>query len=579
MTNSPIGTSPVRKPLRLWPGVALAVILALGWYAVPILVPDAGLYGLFAGLGAVLGILVWWLFFSRAPRGERWGAFVLILAALFATYRILDLSIATGAMGMLYYVYAVPLLGLALVAWAVATRGLSDGVRRAAMIATILVVCGVWALLRTDGVTGTFDSAFAWRWSQTPEERFLAAAQGDHDGTPRREPAPAAAAASWEGDWPGFRGPDRNGILRGVRISTDWSASPPVEVWRHPIGPGWSSFAVRGDRIYTQEQRGEEEVVACYQASTGGSLWVHRDTTRFWESNAGAGPRSTPTLSGGRVYTLGATGVVNALDAEDGAVLWSRNAASDTGVAVPHWGYSGSPLVVGDVLVVAVSGTLIAYDLAGGEQRWVGPAGGVSYSSPHRVALAEIEQVLLLSETGMTSVVPADGTVLWKYEWPGFGIVQPAVLADDELLMSAEFVGTRRVAVANGPGGWTIDEKWTSIGLKAYFNDFVVHDGHAYGFDGNRLACIDLDAGKRKWKSSPYGHGQLLLLADQNLLLVLAEKGELALVEASPEKFTEVARSPGIEGKTWNHPVLAGDLLLVRNDQEMAAYRLAAAGG
>ena len=192
-------------------------------------------------------------------------------------------------------------------------------------------------------------------------------------------------------------------------------------------------------------------------------------------------------------------------------------------------------------------------------------------------------QVVLLNAVGATSVAPSDGSVLWKYPFPGSPIIQPALTADGGVLIStsdmAGATGVRRLAVARGSGGWTAEEVWTSRGLKPYFNDFIVHKGHAFGFDGAILSCIDLKDGKRTWKGGRYGHGQLLLLADQDLLLVLSEEGELALVAATPGEFTEVARFPAIEGKTWNHPVLAGDILLIRNGQEMAAFRLGAAGG
>ncbi len=158
--------------------------------------------------------------------------------------------------------------------------------------------------------------------------------------------------------------------------------------------------------------------------------------------------------------------------------------------------------------------------------------------------------------------------------------MQPAVTADGNILIVASTgSGMRRLAVAQGPGGWTVEERWTSLGLKPYFNDYAVHKGHAFGFDASILACIDLADGQRKWKGGRYGNGQLVLLSDQDLMVVLSEEGELALVSATPDQFTELARFKAIEGKTWNHPVLVGDVLLVRNGQEMAAFRLSLKGG
>jgi outer membrane protein assembly factor BamB len=539
------------------------------------------MFGVIGGLVGSLAIVVWWVFLSRAPWVDRLGAIGLMIVVLFATSRFVHESIANGMMGMMLPIYAIPVLSLTLVAWAVASRRFDGGPRRASMIATILVVSGVFTLLRTGGITGEANSDLHWRWTKTPEERLLALTR---DEPPPLPPA-TAAATNKTTNWPGFRGPGRDGAVRGVRIKTDWAASPPVELWRRPIGPGWSSFAVRGDLLYTQEQRGDDEIVACHKVSSGESVWRHRDAARFWESNAGAGPRGTPTLSNGRVYTFGATGILNALDANNGAVAWSRNAASDNGKKIPGWGFASSPLVVKDVVIVATAGTLVAYDVATGDRRWLGPAGGGGYSSPHLVTIDGVTQILLISGIGATSVAPVDGAVLWQHRWPGDGIVQPALTADGDVLIGSGSglggakIGVRRIAAVHGPGGWTVEERWTSTGLKPYFNDFVVHRDHAFGFDGSLLACIDLKNGKRQWKDGRYGNGQLVLLADQDLLLVLSEEGELALVGATPDQFTEIGRFRAIKGKTWNHPVLVGDVLMVRNGEEMAAFRLSLAGG
>ena len=595
----------LRKPLRLWPGVVAAVLLVFLRLVLPVAIPEATIVGLMGAALAVVAIVVWWLFFSRAPWFERAGAIILIIVALLATARLVHESIAGGAMGFLLYVLAVPVVSLALVAWAAAGRRLAGWPRRASMVATILLACGVFTVVRTGGVTSdVIGSDFHWRWTPTPEQRLLAQADSrlplvpivteapdtEPPAAARPKPAVPAPAPRAAADWPGFRGPERNGVIAGILINPDWSAAPPAELWRRPVGPGWSSFAVDGDLFYTQEQRGDDEIVACYRVSTGEPVWMHRDAVRFWESNGGAGPRATPTLHGGRVYAFGATGLLNALDAGSGAVVWSRNVASDTDRQVPIWGFASSPLVVDDVVIVAAAGTLAAYDLAAGRPRWTGPSYGGSYSSPHRVTIDGVVHVLLLGGPGAISVDPASGAVLWEHEWSPGAIVQPALTADGDILVNAITatggVGTRRLAIARDaldsardtPGGWRVNERWTSIGLKPYFSDFVVHEGHAYGFDGSILACIDLQDGARKWKGGRYGNGQMVLLPDQDLLLVLSEDGELALVGATPDRFTERARFRALDAKTWNHPVLVGDVLLVRNGEEMAAFRLALTG-
>lgn len=439
------------------------------------------------------------------------------------------------------------------------------------MAASILLSCGVWTLLRSEGITGAGEAELRWRWAKTAEQRFLEATVDEPESSLATQPETAA-----RGEWSGFRGQRRDSAVQGVRIETDWNASPPTLLWRRPVGPGASSFAVGNGLLYTQEQVGEDEAVTCYALDTGELVWTHRDKARFWDSHVGPGPRATPTLGEDRVYALGATGILNALDAADGTVLWSRNAATDTGATIPDWGIAGSPLAVGDLVVVAVSGTLAAYDRATGEPRWFGPPGSGSYSSPHLLTIDGEPQVLLTSSSGLTSVAPLDGRVLWEHAWPGGDrIVQPAAVQEGGLLVAdGSGFSLRRIAVTRDVGKWSVAERWESTRLKPYFNDFVVHEGHAFGFDGSILACIDIEDGSRKWKGGRYGHGQLLLLADQDLLLVLSERGELVIVAATPDRFEEIARHPGIEGKTWNHPALAGDILLARNNEEAAAFRL-----
>ena len=192
-------------------------------------------------------------------------------------------------------------------------------------------------------------------------------------------------------------------------------------MWRRPIGPGWSSFAVHGDLLYTQEQRGDDEIVACYQVSTGEPVWRHRDRCGSGSRMAAPAPRGTPTLSNGRVYALGATGILNALDARTGAVRLVAQRRADTGAKVPDWGFSSSPLVVDDVVIVAASGTLAAYDVATGKPRWRGPSQR-RRATARRIARRSpaSTQVLLLSGPGAISVAPADGALLWEHAWsPG----------------------------------------------------------------------------------------------------------------------------------------------------------------
>src|SRR6185503_18343064 len=440
----------LKKPVRLWPGVILLVLQWLILLVGPRVAPDAALGAIMVGLVCGLLIFAWWLFFSRLPWLERIGGIVLMVLTVIVMKRLVHPSIAGAAMGMFLPVFSIPFFCIALVVAAAAARRLSGGARRAVMAAAIVLSCGVFLLARTGGMNGDGKADLHWRWTKTPEEILLA--QANEEPATSAAPVTAAATNGTGSNWPGFRGPNRDGVAHGVLIETNWSQKPPVELWRKPVGPGWSSFAVHDNLVYTQEQRGDSEVVSCYNLGTGEPVWRHRDATRFWESNAGAGPRGTPTLSNDRVFTFGATGIVNALDGRTGSVIWTRNAASDTKTKTPTWGFASSPLVVGDVVIVATAGALAAYDVNNGNPRWLGPTtdrGG--YSSPHLATIDGVAQVLLINGEGVTSVSPADGKVLWKYPWEGDSIVQPALTADGDVLLGSgsglgSEIGVRRLA-------------------------------------------------------------------------------------------------------------------------------------
>jgi outer membrane protein assembly factor BamB len=568
------------------------VVLSLISFYVPSYFAPASPAMFFGMMGSLLGgtllVFIWWLFFSRARWVDRIGGIVLLIVAHAAA-----LYLAHPSAKMVTVLPGVPWLCAVFVA-SLFFRS------RAVTVAAVLVASLGWTLVRTEGVTGDMSSDYAWRWSATTEERFMAS-----DAS--AAPAPTAVAsievmpieagemesseeaADMEifeaSSWPGFRGPGRDNVLAGVTIDTDWSQSPPQEIWRRPVGPGWGSFVLVGNRLCTQEQRDENEVVVCYDAATGEPIWLHAYPARFWEAMGGLGPRATPTYHEGRLYALGATGVLNCLDAATGDLAWSRELTEDTGAPVPPWGFASSPLIVDDMVIVHASKapegrSVVAYDLASGEPRWFGEAGGHSYSSPHLATVAGVRQIVMLTGSGAFGLGPTSGATLWKHDWlmggDGSRVVQPAIVDDDSgILIGTSFgLGTRKISVSNASGTWSVDEEWTSRGLKPYYNDLVVHRGFAFGFDANILAAIDVATGDRAWKGGRYGNGQMLLLPDQDLLLVISEKGELALVRATSERFEEVARVQVLEGKTWNHPIVVDGVVYLRNSEEAAAYRL-----
>ncbi|MGO9114048.1 MAG: PQQ-binding-like beta-propeller repeat protein [Thermoguttaceae bacterium] len=577
--------------LRLWPGIVLVAALWLvrAWASIGEFAPSKFFFGLLiAPLIVLVGLLLWWLLASRLRWSDRW-----LVVGTFAVATAGAMVFADASFpGVALVLYALPIVVSAWLGWLVLAFLLPWPVRRAGILLIFIAAGAVCSLLRIDGANGDFVAKFDWRWAPTPEQRFLAELKSKPMQQADVQPAVVqgpAEIAEQPGDWPGFRGPRRDSRLLGVRIKTDWEQSRPQELWRHRIGPGWSSFAVVGDRLFTQEQRGEDECVVCYDVTKGTEVWAYHDAARFSEMVAGPGPRATPTFHVGRLYSFGASGHLNCLDAASGKSVWSRDIIADSGATVPRWGFASSPLVAQGLVVVfagAPNGkTLVAYKAESGELAWMAGAGPVSekaalsYCSPQLATINGVDQILLATDAGLSGFGLASGKEIWHYSWPvqdTARIVQPALVGDGDVLIGTGMGnGTRRIHVRREAEDWFTEEQWTTRKIKPYFNDFIVLKDHLYGFDGNKFVCINLQDGSEAWSARGYGNGQVLLLADQELLLILSEEGDVALVSARPEGRKELCRFKAIDGKTWNHPVIAHGKLFVRNGEEIACFKLA----
>lgn len=468
--------------------------------------------------------------------------------------------------------------------------GLSARRRVMTIGGVILVVAAAAALLRVDGVTGDLVPIVSWRLADrsSSTSTLPASTASPTEGRELRPvdataspdvPAPDVAPAS-EGEYPQFLGPARTGVVAAIDLETDWDAHPPRLLWRARTGEGWSGFAVARGLAITQEQRDGDELVAAYDLRSGALRWTHRDAARFESTIAGTGPRATPTIAADQVFTLGSTGILNALDVTSGRSLWRRDINKDGRATPPEWGRSGSPLVVGELVVVSSGGgsgrSLIAYRRDSGAVAWYGGSTPSSYSSPMLATLSGVEQVIVLNESDVSAHEPRSGRVLWSYPWPSrqVTVAQPLLLEGDRLLLSAGYgVGSKLLRVtrsAAGTLGATLE--WESPRMKAKFTNLVVHDGFVYGLDDGVLVCLDPATGERRWKSGRYGHGQVVLAGD--VLIVQTEEGEIVLVEPTPAEHREGARMRVFEEKTWNPPALAGSVLVVRNATDAAAYQL-----
>ena len=533
-----------QKGLRLWPAYLIllgaAAVLVWVWASAdsPVAMSKPTVTVMTAILTTLL-LLLWWLLFSRARWWARLVVVVVVAALGWAAGRFVEMRGFSGDL--------VPRI-----AW----RGAPEPVP---------------APLEAGPVPTAPPDVAATTVAQTGE---TAASEGGDVGVTGVVPAHSGPSFSQ------FLGPNRNATLAGVHLSREWEARPPAEVWRRPMGVGWAGFAVADGLAVTQEQREERGIVVAYDLETGSVVWSHEGGPGFRSTLAGDGPRATPTLHENRVYAYGVDGWLRALDLTTGQLVFERDVLGENNGRAPDHGVASSPLVVDGLVVVVAGGpdgrSLVAYDATTGEPRWSGGDAGAAYASPLVATLAGVRQIVVFNLQGLSGHDARTGEVLWANRWPDRPekVSQPVVLGDDRLFASMGYgVGGRLLQIVRrADGGLDANVLWETRRLKAKFTQVVEHEGFLYGLDEGVLVCLDLADGERRWKKGRYGHGQVLLVDD--LLLLVAEDGDLVLIDPNPEGLTELARFAALKGKTWATPALAGDLLIVRSETEAACYRL-----
>lgn len=508
--------------------------------------------------------------------GVRWWPLYAVAAAVLASLAWFWLGADTTRSYRVLYSGLTALVGIiGVLLWLAFGSGMPVRKRRIVMAVIVVPLATLAVLFRIEKVTGDMVPILTWRFGAKSHERLAR----QESATTKAEATIELKTSPW--DYPQFMGPRRDATLQGVDLETDWEVHPPRQLWRQPIGAGWSSFSVVGELAFTQEQRGPQELVTCYELKTGKLCWSHADEAYFESKIAGDGPRGTPTVVDGRVYTMGATGLLNCLDAATGARHWQRNALDDTSPQNADWGKACSPLVI-DGLVIVTGGakgpTLVAYRADDGELVWKAddePTAKQAYSSPMICELAGVRQVVMLNDNTIAGYEPATGKQLWHHPWPGTEpkVTQPLVIGDNRLLVGSGYgVGCALLQLNNKDGHLKVEELWMSRQLEPKFTNVVYKDGYFYGLDEGIFVCLDPETGKRRWKKGRYGHGQIMLIDD--VILVLAENGDAVLVEANSKALHELSRFPVLEGKSWSHPVVVPPYLLVRNDTEARCYEL-----
>ncbi len=503
---------------------------------------------------------------AEKPR-PRWKLFLWVQAILIILWIILKSIpkvIESGAGGATDLLFVILIIAFSLI-WLLLLSRLRWKFRLLGLGLALLTL----GLVKMDGHTGGFFPQFSWRWTKESAKEIP-----DLIGSIAEE----GTIISSEGpeNFPRLLGSQMTNHVSGELLPDQWFNSKPKELWRKQIGEGWSSFSVAGGYTYTMEQRGLVETTICYELLSGDAVWVHEEKVRFEESMGADGPRSTPTITDGKVFSLGATGILNCLDARTGEKIWGKDILAEVKQSVPTWAKSCSPLIVDGKVIVTLGSeakeNLAAFDASSGNLIWRSGDYKSSYASPVVATLAGKRQIVAIQQKSVDGYEIETGKILWSSPIgnPQGNCASPLIVGDNVITSSGYGYGSHRIKISQEGDGLKAEELWHSRKLKAKFADMVIHEGFIYGLNEGRLVCLDLESGDRQWSGGNYGHGQLVGVG--NHLIIQSEHGSISIIEISPESEKITSEFEALEHRTWNHPTLAGRILLVRNDREAIAF-------
>jgi len=375
-------------------------------------------------------------------------------------------------------------------------------------------------------------------------------------------------------DWPQWRGPDRDGISSETGLLASWPPGGPKVVWRvNGLGVGYSSFAIVGGKMYTQGQRGKQEFVLALDVKTGNKLW-ETATSRDFENDRGSGPRGTPTFDSGKLYAMTGEGTVVCLDAATGKIVWQVDSVRQFGGSVPHWGYSESPLIDGDRVIVMPGGrgaSLVSLDKRTGAVQWKTGDDRAGYSSAILADVSGSRQVIVLSGQSAFGVQDSTGELLWRYNRVANNVANIAtpIYHDGAVFLSSAY-DTGCALLKLNPKG--MQEVYFNRDMMNHYSSSVLLDGVLYGYSNALLTAMDFKTGKQLWRNRSVGKGSVTY-ADKHLY-ALGEDGNVGLIEASPDSYKEVSRFEYQKGSlpSWSPLVISDGRMYLRDQDNLTSY-------